>query len=93
MTANRKSWSALKVNRSVAVPGESLLPPGTRTRDAAGVDMHEGQLDVPPGTVRQLVDASFRMGLAIRAVDSQGTVNAIFRIGRHLAARFAPGAR
>ncbi len=53
--------------------------------------MHEGQLDVSRGTVRQLVDGQFPAwrGLAIRAVDSQGTVNAIFRIGRHLAARFA----
>ena len=53
--------------------------------------MHEGQLDVSPGTVRQLVDGQFPAwrDLAIRAVDSQGTVNAIFRIGHHLAARFA----
>lgn len=51
--------------------------------------MHPGQLAVSPGTVRELVDAQFPQwrGLAIKPVDSQGTVNAIFRIGDHLAAR------
>lgn len=53
--------------------------------------MHAGQLNVPPGTVRELVDKQFPRwrSLPIRAVDSQGTVNAIYRIGTHLAARFA----
>jgi aminoglycoside phosphotransferase (APT) family kinase protein len=55
------------------------------------MDMHAGQLNVASGTVRGLVDEQFPRwrSLAIRAVESQGTVNAIFRIGRHLAARFA----
>ena len=53
--------------------------------------MHPGQLAVPLGTVRQLVDGQFPQwqGLAIRVVKSEGTVNAIFRIGERLTARFA----
>jgi aminoglycoside phosphotransferase (APT) family kinase protein len=51
--------------------------------------MHPGQLAVSPGMVRELVDAQFPQwrGLGIKPVDSAGTVNAIFRIGDHLAAR------
>jgi hypothetical protein len=65
------------------------LQPKSGTRDAAGVDMYPGQLAVSPETVRELVDAQFPQwrGLAVKPVDSQGTVNAIFRIGDHLAAR------
>ena len=52
--------------------------------------MHAGQLAVSPQTVRELVDGQFPgwQGLAIRAVNAPGTVNAIFRIGEQLAARF-----
>jgi aminoglycoside phosphotransferase (APT) family kinase protein len=52
--------------------------------------MHEGQLAVPVGVVRGLVDGQFPgwRGLQLRAVESAGTVNAIFRIGDELAARF-----
>lgn len=52
--------------------------------------MHAGQLAISPGTVRELVDDQFPSwrSLAISAVDSQGTVNAIFRIGGQFAARF-----
>ncbi len=52
--------------------------------------MHSGQLTVSPGMVRELVDAQFPSwrNLAVRAVESAGTVNAIFRIGGQLAARF-----
>jgi aminoglycoside phosphotransferase (APT) family kinase protein len=52
--------------------------------------MHAGQLAVTAATVRKLVDEQFPawQPLAIQAVDSQGTVNAIFRIGDELAARF-----
>jgi len=52
--------------------------------------MHAGQLEVSAETVRKLVDEQFPRwrDLGIRAVDSAGTVNAIFRIGRQLAARF-----
>ena len=52
--------------------------------------MHDGQLAVSPGMVRELVDEQFPQwrGLAITAVESPGTVNAIFRVGGLLAARF-----
>jgi aminoglycoside phosphotransferase (APT) family kinase protein len=51
--------------------------------------MHENQIDVTVETVRRLVDEQFPAwrGLPIRAVASEGTVNAIFRIGDRLAAR------
>lgn len=52
--------------------------------------MHEDQLDVPMDTVRRLVDDQFPewRGLPVRRVTSDGTVNAIFRIGTGLTARF-----
>ncbi|WP_084298150.1 aminoglycoside phosphotransferase family protein [Actinoplanes friuliensis] len=52
--------------------------------------MHAGQLDVPGETVRRLVDAQFPQwrGLPVRPVASEGTVNAIFRVGDGLTARF-----
>jgi aminoglycoside phosphotransferase (APT) family kinase protein len=54
------------------------------------VDMHADQLAVSSGMVRTLVDEQFPgwRGLAITTVDAAGTVNAIFRIGGNLAARF-----
>ncbi|WP_158854505.1 aminoglycoside phosphotransferase family protein [Saccharothrix deserti] len=53
--------------------------------------MHADQLTVSPETVRALVDEQFPQwrGLPVTSVASQGTVNAIFRIGDRLAARFA----
>jgi aminoglycoside phosphotransferase (APT) family kinase protein len=58
-----------------------MLPP---------VTMHANQLTVSPGTVRALVDRQFPQwrGLPVRPVASRGTVNAIFRIGDRLTARF-----
>src|SRR5215468_2751470 len=52
--------------------------------------MHPNQLTVKAGTVRSLVAEQFPawVKLPIRAVASQGTVNALFRIGDRLAARF-----
>ncbi|MFG1941983.1 aminoglycoside phosphotransferase family protein [Nonomuraea sp. NPDC048826] len=52
--------------------------------------MHADQLTVSPGTVRALIDAQFPewRGLEVRSVVSEGTVNAIFRVGDRLAARF-----
>lgn len=52
--------------------------------------MHEGQLDVTVELVEGLVKEQFPewSGLAIRAVPSHGTVNALFRIGDELVARF-----
>lgn len=56
----------------------------------AFVVMHEDQLDVVESTVRLLVAAQFPQWkeLAVREVRTAGTVNAIFRIGDALAARF-----
>lgn len=52
--------------------------------------MHPGQLAVSAATVRALVDEQFPQwrALGVRAVASQGTVNALFRIGENLLARF-----
>lgn len=52
--------------------------------------MHADQLTVSPQTVRDLVDEQFPSwrGLPIREVVSHGTVNALFRIGGGLLARF-----
>jgi len=52
--------------------------------------MHVDQLDVVESTVRRLVSEQFPQWkeLAVREVPTEGTVNAIFRIGEDLAARF-----
>jgi len=52
--------------------------------------MHAGQLSVPVDAVRSLLDQQFPQwrGLPVRRVASEGTVNAIFRIGEEFAARF-----
>jgi aminoglycoside phosphotransferase (APT) family kinase protein len=52
--------------------------------------MHPGQLSVSPATVRTLVAEQFPhwQHLQLEAVTSPGTVNAIFRIGDQLVARF-----
>jgi aminoglycoside phosphotransferase (APT) family kinase protein len=52
--------------------------------------MHEDQLTILPETVRELVDECFPewRRLPIEAIASQGTVNALFRIGEDIAARF-----
>ncbi|MDO3700250.1 aminoglycoside phosphotransferase family protein [Micromonospora sp. C28SCA-DRY-2] len=52
--------------------------------------MHDDQLTVSLDTVRELVDAQFPewRSLPIRRVVSEGTVNAIFRIGERFTARF-----
>jgi aminoglycoside phosphotransferase (APT) family kinase protein len=57
--------------------------------------MHADQLDVPVETVRALVDEQFPQwqALPVTPVTSPGTVNAIFRIGHHLSARFPLQAR
>ena len=54
------------------------------------MQMHPDQLPVPLGTVRELVDQQFPQwqGLPVSEVASQGTVNALFRIGGKLVARF-----
>jgi aminoglycoside phosphotransferase (APT) family kinase protein len=52
--------------------------------------MHPNQLPVPLETVRELVDQQFPSwrGLPIREIATQGTVNALFRIGDQFVARF-----
>jgi phosphotransferase family enzyme len=54
------------------------------------VPMHADQLTVTVETVRALVDQQFPewAPLPVERVESEGTVNAIFRIGDRLAARF-----
>jgi aminoglycoside phosphotransferase (APT) family kinase protein len=58
--------------------------------ETPGVDMHPNQLTISVATVRELLDEQFPewIDLPVRRVASQGTVNAIFRIGDSLAARF-----
>lgn len=58
--------------------------------DPVPVVMHRNQLAVPAGTVRALVAEQFPRwaALPVREVVSHGTVNALFRIGDRLAARF-----
>lgn len=52
--------------------------------------MHDDQVDVTPETVTALIREQFPQwsGEAIRLLPSTGTVNAIFRIGNGLSARF-----
>ncbi|GAA1673657.1 aminoglycoside phosphotransferase family protein [Glycomyces endophyticus] len=54
------------------------------------MDMHPGQLSISPAAVRELVADQFPQwrDLPVVAVPSQGTVNAIVRIGDRLTARF-----
>jgi aminoglycoside phosphotransferase (APT) family kinase protein len=63
--------------------------------DAPRMQMHLDQLPVSPETVTELVDQQFPQwrGLPVTEVASQGTVNALFRIGDKFVARFplAPG--
>ena len=51
--------------------------------------MHDGEADIGPRTVRELIDSQFPQlrGLPVEAVRSSGTVNAIYRIGDHFCAR------
>jgi len=59
------------------------------------VAMHEDELALSDDVVRGLIARQFPQwaGLAVRRVESGGTVNAIFRIGDGLAARFLLRAR
>jgi aminoglycoside phosphotransferase (APT) family kinase protein len=52
--------------------------------------MHAGQLNVGVATVRELIDQQFPewCDLPVRAVPSAGTVNALFRLGEGMVARF-----
>lgn len=57
---------------------------------AAAVQMHPGQLSVSPRAVGTLIAQQFPQwaGLPIQSVSSAGTVNAIFRVGDNVVARF-----
>ncbi|NUR25618.1 MAG: aminoglycoside phosphotransferase family protein [Catenulispora sp.] len=52
--------------------------------------MHDGQLTITTSTVRELIEGQFPQwrGSPVRRVGTNGTVNAVFRIGEDLAARF-----
>ncbi len=52
--------------------------------------MHADQLDIPAATVRRLIDEQFPAwrDRPVRPLATQGTVNAIFRLGDDLTARF-----
>lgn len=58
--------------------------------DSGTVRMHADELTISDQTVRRLVDEQFPewRGLRVSRVASHGTVNALFRIGDGLAARF-----
>ncbi len=59
-------------------------------REDVEVAMHEHQVRLDVGVVRSLVDEQFPQwaGMSLRELATSGTVNAIFRVGDHLAARF-----
>jgi aminoglycoside phosphotransferase (APT) family kinase protein len=52
--------------------------------------MHPGQLAVSPAVVETLIAEQFPQwtGLPIQSVSGAGTVNAVFRVGEHVVARF-----
>src|SRR6188768_1348583 len=81
---------AFSVLRRRAGDRRTALPPGVRFEQAGGVTMHADQVEVTTDVVRRLVDDQFPAWrhLPVRRVASTGTVNAIFRIGDGLAARF-----
>lgn len=66
------------------------VPNSPRGGDDEAVKMHEGQLDVSADLVAWLVADQFPQwaGLPVVQVVPAGSVNAIFRIGDSLAARF-----
>lgn len=75
--------------------GNDLRAPPCTSRlsrlDAIAVEMHPGQLTVTLETVRELVGQQFPhwRGLSVRVVHpSEGTVNALFRLGEAFVARF-----
>lgn len=61
-----------------------------RTRRTRSVTMHPDQIEVTLDMVRQLIDEQFTQwsSLPIEQVAVSGTVNALFRVGEHLGARF-----
>ncbi|GLW11662.1 putative phosphotransferase [Microtetraspora sp. NBRC 13810] len=59
-------------------------------RNDPGMKMHPGELTVSPETVRTLVAEQYPewRGMPVSRVAAHGTVNAVFRIGDRLTARF-----
>src|SRR3569833_768297 len=89
----RRLGRALAAGRAMTAP--SLPRENRRTRAVAygedgGMTMHPDQRHVDARTVRQLVEVQFPQwrGLPVTELRTPGTVNAIFRIGHDLAARF-----
>lgn len=80
--------SAFTARRALALVNERSR--GVQPCYDPPMEMHTHQLSVPVETVRRLVDDQFPSWrrLPIRRLDSEGTVNALFRIGQHLVARF-----
>lgn len=76
--------------RCAPTSGQAYVAVTIETPDAGRVDMHANQLTVSVETVRELVNEQFPAwrDLPITELRSQGTVNAIFRVGDQLAARF-----
>ena len=66
-----------------------MLPGATAGR-ADLMTMHDDQIEIGAGTVRELVGQQFPAwaSLGVTRLESPGTVNAIFRLGDRLAARF-----
>jgi aminoglycoside phosphotransferase (APT) family kinase protein len=66
------------------------LRPGAVRRKLAVMAMHADEIPIDSAVVRDLVDAQFPRwrGLPVSRVASPGTVNAVFRLGDRLAARF-----
>ena len=71
-------------------PAETRLRSTRNHVTLTHVRMHADQMTVPDGTVQALIAEQFPQwqGLPVKRIASQGTVNAIFRIGGELAARF-----
>lgn len=68
----------------------TLVSASGRVRQASGVGLHVDQIDVTPEAARRLIDDQFPQWrhVTVQSIASTGTVNAIFRVGDGLAARF-----
>jgi hypothetical protein len=72
------------------VPKRSRFAGSDEDVKSLGMQMHAGQLSMSTESVRELIGRQFPQwrGWSVRSARSQGTVNAIFRIGTGVAARF-----
>ena len=75
----------VRIYQGKIVKGETFTNTRTNRKVRIGrlVRMHADQLTVRPETVRELVGDQFPewRGLGVRAPATQGTVNAVFRLG------------